>query len=245
MPILGYILGTSLVISLVALVGLSILYKSESYISKLVFMLVGLSTGTLLGGAFFHLIPESLEVLSTDQTFMLLLVSFCLFFLLEKYLHWHHCHDEECETHTLGYINLVGDFIHNFIDGIILASAFLVDIRLGLITSAALITHELPQELGDFAVLLHSGFKKEKALLYNFIVALAVVLGGLVGYFAVNVSQNLLPYMLPVAAGGFLYISTSDLIPELKKETNFYKSLNSFLLFLVGVVIMYALKFLE
>lgn len=245
MQTLLYIIITTLVMSLISLVGVVFLFKNETILHKIVFLLVGLSTGTLLGGAFLHLLPESLESLPIEQVSILILISFSVFFLIEKLLHWHHCHDDTCSNHSIGYMNLIGDSIHNFSDGIIIAAAFAVDIKLGIITGLALMTHELPQELGDFGVLIHAGFKKRTALLANFFVALTSVLGGVVGYFALNFFAGLMPYILPIAAGSFLYISTSDLIPELKKETNISKSLGSFLLFIIGLTLMYTLKLIE
>lgn len=245
MSILLYILVTTFIISLISLIGLVFLAKFDAFLAKVVFLLVGLSTGTLLGGAFFHLLPESLEFLEFDRVAILMLIAFSTFFLLEKYLHWHHSHEDEVENHPIGYMNLVGDAIHNFSDGIIIATAFSIDVRLGFITGVAILVHELPQELGDFGVLIHSGFDKNKALIANFIVSLTAMLGGLLGYFALGFFESLQIYILPIAAGSFLYISASDLIPELKKESNIGKSLKSFLLFVIGLVLMYGLKFLE
>jgi zinc and cadmium transporter len=142
-------------------------------------------------------------------------------------------------------MSLIGDSIHNFIDGLVIAATFLVDIKLGITTALAIGLHEIPQEIGDFAVLLYSGLKKRKALLFNFIIALTIVLGGLVGYFLALKIQNIVAYFLPLAAGGFLYISTSDLIPEIRKEKDIKKSLISFSIFLAGLAIMYLATLIE
>jgi len=168
-----------------------------------------------------------------------------LFYLIEKIFHWRHCHQDHCDVHTFGYVNLIGDSIHNFIDGLIIAATFLVDVRLGITTSLAIALHEIPQEIGDFGVLLYAGFERMKALVLNFLVALTVVAGGIVGYFLSFRLEGLLVYLLPLAAGGFLYISTSDLIPEIRKETNLKKSLLSFTFFIIGILIMYFAKFIE
>ena len=197
-----------------------------------------------MGGAFLHLMPEGLERLPAATLFPLVLASFVLFYLIEKVLHWRHCHKEGCEIHPFGYINLIGDSVHNFIDGLIIATAFLIDIRLGITTSIAIAFHEIPQEIGDFGVLLYAGFKKTKALTLNFLVALVVVIGGIVGYFLSFSLAGLTIYFLPIAAGGFLYISTSDLIPEIRKERDIKRSFISFAFFLVGIAIMYLAKFI-
>lgn len=239
------IIGVTFLISLLSLLGAVLFSNNEKLLNKLVFYLVGLSTGTLLGGAFFHLIPESLESLSFDVVSVLMLVSFSVFFMLEKILHWHHCHDGNCDTHSLGYMNLIGDCVHNFIDGVIIASAFSLHINLGIISAIAIIFHEIPQELGDFGVLIYSGMKKNLALTYNFISSLSSILGGVLGYMFLSTHENLFSYVLPIAAGGFLYISTSDLLPEIRKEPNLSKSIRAYMLFVVGLVLMYVLKFAE
>ena len=242
---LVHIIAATGTISLLSLLGAFFLSRSDAFLKKITFWLIGLSTGTLLGGAFLHLIPESLEVLSSELVFPLVLISFSLFFLLEKLLHWHHCHDGDCDVHTMGYVNLTGDAIHNFIDGIIIAAAFSLDFKLGLVTTFALAVHEIPQEIGDFGVLIYSGFEKGKALFYNFLVALTSILGGILGYFFLSSFSAALPYLLPIAAGGFLYISTSDLIPELRNEPDISKVLKAFVLFALGLVLMYSLTMLE
>jgi zinc and cadmium transporter len=139
----------------------------------------------------------------------------------------------------------VGDFLHNFIDGLVMASVFLVDFKLGILTTLAMALHEIPQEIGDFGVLIHAGFKKTKALILNYIVASTVILGGAVGYFASIYINDIVPYLLPIAAGGFIYIAASDLMPEIRKETNFKKSIKSFAIFLLGIILMIAVKFLD
>ena len=244
MPILGYIIIASFLISSGSLVGILFLAVKKKLTEKILLFLVSLSAGTLMGGAFLHLMPEASEQLSSTVLFSLVLASFILFFLIEKILHWRHCHKEVCPVHTFGYMNLIGDSIHNFIDGLIIAATFLIDVRLGVAVSVAIAFHEIPQEIGDFGVLLYAGFKKTKALILNFSVALTTVAGGISGYFLSFNLGDLTIYLLPLAAGGFLYISTSDLIPEIRKEENLKKSLLSFVCFLVGILIMYLAKFL-
>jgi zinc and cadmium transporter len=195
-----------------------------------------------MGGAFLHLLPEASEKISINSLFGIFLVSFVCFFLIEKLLHWRHCHKENCNIHTFGYMNLFGDSIHNFIDGLIIASTFMVSPSLGIATTLAIAMHEIPQEIGDYGVLVYAGFTKKKALLLNYVVALTVVLGGIVGYFSFTYLENVLPYLLPFAAGGFVYIASSDLIPEIRKELNTKKSMISVFIFIIGIMFMYFLK---
>ena len=232
-------------ISLCVWVALFLLYLKKETLNKITLFLVALSAGALIGGAFLHLLPEASHELDAELIFLITLLSFVFFFLLEKTLFWRHCHKGECPVHTFGYMNLVGDSLHNFIDGLVIASTFLIDIRLGLVTATIIAIHEIPQEIGDFGVLLHAGFEKRKALLINFLVALTVLLGGVVGYFASFKLEGIIPYLLPFAAGGFIYIASSDLMPEIRKETNLKKSMLSFVVFIFGVVLMYAATLFE
>jgi len=202
--------------------------------------------GALLSGAFFHLIPEALEKIPVTNVFAYLMIGFILFFLIERFLHWHHCHryGAKCKTHPVSYLILIGDGVHNFIDGIIIGVSFIVSIPFGIITTLLIIGHEIPQELGDFGVLVYGGFSKYKALVYNFISQLMAVLGGILGYLFSTRVEGVIPFILPFAAGGFIYIAASDLIPELHKEPKLNKSLISFGFFLVGIAFMFLLKFL-
>jgi len=205
--------------------------------------MLAFSAGALLGGAFFHLLAKSLEDLLVDFAFSMVFLGFILFFLIEKFLHWHHCHKKGCKVHAVSYLILVGDAVHNFIDGLIIAASFLIDVSFGAVTTVLILGHELPQEIGDFAVLIHGGFEKKKALLYNFLAQLTAVLGGLVGFF-LGISVGSVSFLLPFAAGGFIYIAASDLVPELHKEEHLGKSLVSFLFFIAGIGFMLALKLL-
>ena len=217
---------------------------NEKSLNKLVIFLVALSAGALLSGAFFHLIPEALDELTPLTVFTFVMVGFILFFLMEKFLYWHHCHEGKCDVHPVSYLILFGDGIHNFIDGIIIAVSFMVNIPFGIVTTLLIIAHEVPQELGDFGVLVHGGFKKTKALWYNLLSQLTSVLGGIIGYFLSTSIGGAIPFILPFAAGGFIYISASDLVPELHKEPNIAKSLKSFAFFILGILIMLAMKFI-
>ncbi len=235
-------LASTLIISLASLLGVFTLAVKKHKLEQFLLYFVALSAGAMMGGAFLHLLPEALESLSSETVFALVLASFSAFFILEKILHWRHCHMGFCEFHTFGYLNLLGDALHNFIDGLIIATGFKVSLELGLVTSLAVFLHEVPQEIGDFGVLLYAGWSRKKALLANLMVALTAVLGGVVGWL-IFAKVSLLTFLLmPVAAGGFLYISGSDLLPELRQEKDLSKSFLSFCLFLAGLGIMYLLK---
>ena len=243
MILLSIILATFLITMCVWIAVLFMFFKKE-ILDKILIFLVSLSAGALMGGAFLHLLPEASEVMSIDSLFGVFLISFIIFFLIEKILHWRHCHEADCPVHTFGYMNLVGDSIHNFIDGLVIASVFMVDIRLGIVTTLAVAIHEIPQEIGDYGVLIYAGFKKKTALILNYVVALTVVLGGIAGYLLFSSLENFLPFLMPFAAGGFVYIAASDLMPEIRKESNLKKSIISFFVFILGITIMYLVKFI-
>ncbi|OIO15092.1 ZIP family metal transporter [Candidatus Gottesmanbacteria bacterium CG11_big_fil_rev_8_21_14_0_20_37_11] len=239
-----FIITANFLISLASLIGVFTISIKEKILSKFLLSLISLSAGALMGGAFLHLLPEASEKLNSGNMYQIVLFSFILFFLIEKLLHWRHCHKKNCDVHTFGYMNLFGDAVHNFIDGLVIAATFLTDIRLGIITSFAIALHEIPQEIGDFGVLLYSGFSRKKALFANFLVALTAVFGGIIGYFLSFQIENMTSYLLPFTAGGFIYIAASDLMPEIRKETSLRKSMLSFGVFLVGIAIMFLVKFI-
>jgi len=216
----------------------------EKSLERILLLLVALSAGALMGGAFLHLIPEASERFRDYHIFVYVLVGFVLFFLIEKILHWRHCHKRKCPVHTFAYMNLVGDAVHNFIDGLIIAASFVANLHLGIVTTIAIALHEIPQEIGDFGVLVYAGFKKTKALFFNFITALTAILGGIIGYYLSGYVESSMMFLLPFAAGGFIYIAASDLIPEIRKEVSLKKSLSSFGIFLLGILIMYGVKFI-
>jgi zinc and cadmium transporter len=235
---------STFIISIISFIGIFTLALKDKLLDKIVLLLVSLSAGALMGGAFLHLLPESVELNEGLDVFLFVLVGFALFFLIEKVLHWRHCHKGECKVHTFTYMNLIGDSIHNFIDGLIMATSFVISIPLGLTTTMAIALHEIPQEIGDFGVLIYGGFTKKKALILNFLTALTAVLGGLIGFFISNMIENVKLFILPFAAEGFLYIAASDLIPEIRKETSLKKSMIYFGIFILGIFIMYAVTFI-
>jgi zinc and cadmium transporter len=247
MNILFLILVTTFLISLIAFIGALTLFFKEKFFEKILLLLVALSAGALIGGAFLHLIPESIEMFENFNIFLYVLFGFILFFFIEKILHWRHCHYKSCDAHkisTFAQMNLVGEGVHNFIDGLIISASFMVDVSLGITTAFVVALHEIPQEISDFGVLVYGGYNKIKALILNFSIALMVVLGGLVGYFLIGLIDKLTIFLLPFAAGGFIYIAASDLIPEIRKETSLKKSLITFSVFLLGILMMFGIKFL-
>lgn len=244
MHILTWIIIATFVNGLIGLVGAISLFLKEKFFRKIIIVLVAFSAGALLSGALFHLLAESLEHLEVMQSFGYLMVGFVLFFVIERFLHWHHCHEGVCKVHPYSYLILFGDGVHNFIDGIIMAASFMINVPFGIITTLLIIGHEIPQELGDFAILVHGGMGKYKALIFNYISQLTCVIGGIVGFVLSNISKELIPFMLSFAAGGFIYIAASDLIPELHKEPEMKKSMTSFAFFIIGIMFMFGLKLL-
>lgn len=153
-----------------------------------------------------------------DFAFIFVVIGIVLFFLVERFIHWHHCGKEDCHERPAGLLILTGDFVHNFLDGLLIAGAFLLDFTTGITTTVAVFLHEVPQELGDFSVLIHSGFSKKRALFLNFLSALSAVIGGIVGFFAFDYFHEITPFAVLIAAGGFLYIALSDIVPSLHKH---------------------------
>lgn len=239
---LVYILLATFIVSLISFVGVISLALKDMILNKILLILIGLSAGALMGGAFLHLLPEAVELGSGLVVYLLVLVGFILFLLIEKVLHWRHCHKGHCDVHTFHYMNLVGDSIHNFIDGLIMAASYVVSLPLGVTTTIAIATHEIPQEIGDFGVLLYGGFSKKKAITLNFIVALTAVIGGIVGFAVSNYVENMVFYILPFAAGGFIYIAATDLVPEIRKELDMKKYMATLLVFICGILIMWITK---
>jgi zinc and cadmium transporter len=234
-----WILGSTFAVSLISLIGVFTFMIKENLLRKLLFYLVGFSAGALIGGAFLHILPEVLEETPSMTVFAFLICGIVLFFMMERYFYWRHCHEKGvCPVHSFTYLNLVGDGFHNFLDGMIIAASFVASPQVGLITTLAVIFHEIPQELGDYGVLVYGGFSKSKALAWNFASALTAVAGALIGYFLADKSKQFIPVILSLTAGGFIYIATSDLIPEIHKESDVRKSTLAFVAFLFGIAFM-------
>ena len=226
-------------ISLISFVGAFSLFLKKNMLTRFLLLFIAFAAGAMLGGAFLHLLPESLSL--GENLFVYVILGIVLFFLLEKFLYWRHCHNGICEVHPFTYLNLIGDGIHNFIDGMIIAASFMGGMELGISTTLAVALHEVPQELGDFSVLIYGGMDSKKALFYNFLSALTAVAGALFVYFFFSFA-SFGKYLLPLAAGSFIYIASSDLIPELHKTGRLSDSVAQFLLFLLGIALMGAFK---
>ncbi len=238
MDIIAQVLAATTFISLIAVfaaLGLSI---SRALFSKLLLVLVGLSAGALMGAAFFHLIPEALEGAGAEMVFAVVISGYVLFFILERVL-WHHSHKSVTKVHPVAYLNLIGDGAHNFIDGLIIAASFIAEPSLGLVTTFAVSLHEIPQELGDFGVLVYGGFTLRRAILLNFAIATFTILGGILGIALSDVVAGAILYLLAFAAGGFIYIASVDLVPELHRETQVRRSIVAFAAFLIGIIILW------
>lgn len=242
MPTLILIILSTFVVSLFSFIGLIGLSFKKEFLKKAVFYFVALSIGGLMGDAFFHLLPEAVEEFNSEKVFLFVLAGFFLFLIIEKVIHWRHCHEDDCPVHTFAYMSLVGDAVHNFIDGLIIAVSFSTSIGVGLASTLAVVLHEIPQEIGDFGVLIHGGFSAKKALYFNFLTALTAIIGGIFGFYLIFLVSDLSKFLLAFAAGGFLYISATDLIPEIQKERSIKKSLFIYGFIALGMLLMYSLK---
>ena len=238
MIVLLQILIAVLIVSLISVIGIFIFLK-EKILNRILFFLVSFAAGTLLGAAFLDLLPESLEAGFKESVPVFILLGILSFFILEKFLYWHHHHAGEEEVHAFTYLNIIGDGIHNFVDGAVIAISFLSSTALGIVTTIAIIAHEIPQEMGDFAILIYGGFSKAKALIYNFLTALTAIVGALIAFFYSSYISNSSTYLTAFAAGGFIYIASTDLIPEIHKEKDLKKSFVQFALMVFGVLIIY------
>jgi zinc and cadmium transporter len=226
-----------------ATVGSSTLVLRQQTLDKLLLPLVAFAAGSLIGGAVFHMIPAAVHEMGNDiGVYVWVVTGFVLFLALEQFLHWHHSHSQTADRpQPLTYLILIADGLHNFIGGLFVAASFLVDFRLGVVAWIAAAAHEVPQELGDFAILVHGGWSKTNALLYNFLSALTFLVGALVAY---AVSARLeVTFLIPFAAGNFLYIGAADLIPEIKIGHDVKANVVHFLAFLVGLGLLLALRF--
>jgi len=235
------ILLATFIVSLISLIGIFFIGMKQDTLTKVIKYLVSFAVGGLLGGAFFHLLPESMET-GNPSLFVYVLSGIMIFFLIEKFLHWRHCHKGHCDAHTFTYMNIIGDGIHNFIDGMIIAASFGTDMRLGVVTTLAVAAHEIPQEIGDFGILVYGGFSKSKALLFNLLSALTAMVGAVIACFSFSQIVWLKEVLIPFTAGGFLYIALVDLIPELHKEAGKGNIALQFIAMIGGLLLMWLLK---
>ena len=232
-----WILFFSLLGSFGALViAAAFLFIGEKIQKVLVRLFVSYATGTLLSVALLGLLSEALENTSRFSVLSSVLAGFVIFFLLEKILIWRHCHDKECDIHgTAGPMILIGDLLHNATDGLIIAASFLSSLPIGIVTGITIIIHEIPQEIGDFAILLNGGYTKRKALFYNLLSSLSNLLAAIIAYFTLEIIHSAIPYVMAFSAAGFLYIALSDLYPQLHKKREFGTSLQQFIMILAGI----------
>jgi zinc and cadmium transporter len=210
-------------------------------------VLISYAVGTLLGAVFLEILPHAFRIAgSVEQVAGAILAGILLFFVLEKLVLWRHCHVEQCEAHDppaaahhdfgrSGMMIMIGDTFHNFVDGVLIAAAFLADRELGVVTAIAIIAHEVPQEVGDFLILLHSGYTKSRALLFNLLSSAAMVAGGVLAYFALQTLQQWIPVMLGLAVASMLYVSVADLIPGLHRRTELHATAQQVALIALGV----------
>jgi zinc and cadmium transporter len=243
-----YTLASVFIVSLIAFIGIFTLSIQVKRLRSILIYVLSFSAGALLGDAFIHLLPEASEHAGFNLAMSVSVIGGVLvFFILEKLIHWQHCHMPigSDHAHPFAYMNLVGDGLHNFIDGLIIGASYLIDIPTGVATTIAVVIHEIPQEIGDFGVLLHGGFSKTQALMLNFVTALTAVVGAVLALWLGGVSDAMVSILVPFAAGGFIYIAGSDLIPELHKETKVSRSILQLLAFVAGIAVMLLLLLLE
>lgn len=239
--VLELIIAATVIVSLISLVGIVLFLTGKKKIDEILFFLISFSTGTLLGAAFFDLLPESVGTTGFAVALQFAFIGIIVTFCMEKLIHWHHHHagKEHEHEHPLGTLTLVGDGVHNFFDGVAISAAFMANVPLGVATTLAIALHEIPQEIGDYALLLHSGYSKSKALFFNFISALTAILGAVLFYFFSGLVANIESYALAFTAGMFIYIAATDLLPELHKEKKLKNSLVQLACILVGAAMIF------
>jgi zinc and cadmium transporter len=245
--VLTYTLISVSFVSLLSLIGIVTLSLREARLRKILIFLVAFAVGALFGDVFIHLLPESFEKIGANLTSSLLvIVGFLIFFALEKFIRWRHLGSAQTvKLQPVVTMNIVGDAIHNLIDGMLIAASFMVSVPIGITTTVAIVLHEIPQEIGDFGILVNGGMAIKKALMFNLLAALMAFLGAVITILIGAQVENYAVYLLPVTAGGFIYIAGPDLIPELQQEVKLSSSIWQFLALLMGVVVMALLSFLE
>ena len=239
-----YTLASVVLVSLFSLVGIVLLLLKERILSYVVILMVSFSSGTLFGDAFIHLLPETVaEHGFTVWVSIFILCGIAGSFVVEKIIHWRHVHyPEQAEMEAFAYMNLLGDAVHNLLDGVVIAAAYAVDIRVGVATTIAILFHEIPQEMGDFGVLIQGGVSRKRALFFNFVTALTALAGAGVTILLINLVDQVIVFLIPFSAGTFIYIAGSDLIPQLHKEKAVRNSLLQLLFFSLGIAIMVFLR---
>ena len=249
-----YALAAVIIVSLISLVGLFALSLKEKLLDAMLFYLVSFASGAILGASLFDLVPETIELVETESAVIYVALGFIFFYLLERSVYWYHGHghfhegghvsmsemDARAGVKGFTYLNIVGDGVHNLIDGMVIGASFIASIPVGLAATIAIAFHELPQEIGDFAVLVYGGFKRMTALAINFLTALTAM-GGVILVYVIFTSEQFLGFLLGFAGGGFTYISAAELIPELRTEKGIAKSVVQFVIFIVALTIIWNL----
>ena len=246
--VLAFTLGSVILVSLLSLIGIVTLSFNRQRLQKMLIFLVAFAVGALFGDVFIHLLPESFEKVGMNLTTSLLVIGgFLMFFVLEKFIRWRHVGSaaEEKRIKPVVSMNLVGDAAHNLIDGMLVAASFMVSIPIGITTTLAIVLHEIPQEIGDFSILVHGGLSVRKALSFNLLASVMAVIGAVITLLIGGRFANFASFLLPVTAGGFIYIAGPDLIPELQQDVKISNSLWQFLAILLGIIIMALLTLLE
>jgi len=260
MSVLGWIIVFSLLGGVLSVLAASVyLLINDEYQKKLLPHTVSFAIGALLGAALLALLPHALlvdESVDFHDLGLTILIGLLGFFLLEKMVLWRHCHSSHCEVHApevntssehghqhekdaSGTLIIIGDAVHNLVDGVLIAAAFMTNVDLGIVTALAVAAHEIPQEIGDFAILLNSGFKRKRALFFNILASMATLVGAVLAYYSLQSMQHALPYILAIAASSFIYIAVADLIPGLHKKTELRETLQQITLIALGVITIY------
>ncbi|MGV8172289.1 MAG: ZIP family metal transporter [Candidatus Woesearchaeota archaeon] len=250
-----YIIASVILVSITSLIGILTFVIKTKNLDNILIYLVSFSVGALFGDVFIHLLPEAFNDSSSGTLVGLYVLCGILFsFAVEKFIHWRHCHTPEGKHHhhSFAYMSLVGDSVHNFIDGLIIAGAYFVSIPVGIATTVAVVLHEIPQELGDFGILIHGGFSKGKALLFNFLTALTAIVGAIIGIL-MSSTESLMLFLIPFAAGNLIYIAGSDLIPQLHDSSScedeghrlIRNSASQVVIIILGILVMMTLLLLE
>jgi len=237
-------MASVVMISLISLIGVFTLALKPKILQKLIFLMVSFAVGGLLGDAFIHLIPESIEQLgSSAYACFFVLVGIILFFILEKFILWRHCHipTSQEHPHPVVFMNIIGDGVHNMFDGLAIGASYIISVPVGIATTIAIILHEIPQEIGDFGILVHGGLSPWRALFFNLVSALFAVVGAFVALsFGLHL-KTALTALLPITAGGFIYMAGSDLIPSLHDQMDFPKAWLQLVFILLGIAVMFLL----
>lgn len=248
MEIWIYAILSVIMISLLSFIGILGIGVKTNTIKRIIIPLVSFAAGALLGDVFIHLLPEAAEESGISTLASLyILFGIIVSFIMEKIIAWRHCHTplEAGHVHRFAYMNLIGDALHNLIDGLIIGSSYLVSIPVGIASTVAILLHEIPQEIGDFGVLIHGGFSKKKALLYNFLTALTAIIGTIIALLLAKSVGNMTQFLIPFAAGTFIYIAGADLIPELHKDDSVKSGIIQTVAFIAGILVMMTLLLLE